>query len=47
MKSNFNKVKAYIELGLKEGARLVSGGLEKPEGDEFKNGLVRKANIIC
>ncbi|MBK9294102.1 MAG: aldehyde dehydrogenase family protein [Oligoflexia bacterium] len=32
-----DKVEAYIQIGISEGAKLVCGG-KRPEGEEFKNG---------
>jgi aldehyde dehydrogenase (NAD+) len=31
-KVQYDKIRGYIEVGIKEGATLVAGGLEKPEG---------------
>lgn len=38
-KAHWNKVTSYIELGQKEGARLVTGGGTPDVGEKFKNGF--------
>jgi betaine-aldehyde dehydrogenase len=39
------KVESYIEIGQKEGAKLVYGG-KRPQGDEFKNGFFVEPTIF-
>jgi aldehyde dehydrogenase (NAD+) len=43
----FEKVRNYIQLGLQEGARLVTGGLEKPEGDDMQDGWYIKPTLFA
>ena len=43
----FDRVNAYIELGLQEGARLVTGGPGKPEGEEFEKGWYVKPTLFA
>lgn len=44
-KSQFERVQHYIQIGLDEGARLVAGGLGRPEG--FNRGLYVKPTIFA
>jgi aldehyde dehydrogenase (NAD+) len=43
--SQLNTVKSYIEKGIAEGARLVTGGAETPEG--FDKGYYVKATVFA
>jgi aldehyde dehydrogenase (NAD+) len=43
----YEKVRNYIQIGVQEGARLVTGGLEKPEGDELSNGWYIKPTLFA
>jgi 5-carboxymethyl-2-hydroxymuconic-semialdehyde dehydrogenase len=48
-RDHWKKVTGYIELGLKEGARLVAGGLGAPEGlpDHLKNGNYVRPTVLA
>jgi aldehyde dehydrogenase (NAD+) len=46
-KQQYDKVNNYIALGLQEGARLVTGGLGKPDNDELKNGWYIKPTLFA
>ena len=43
--AQFNKVQALIEIGIKEGARLVAGGLGRPEG--FNRGYFVRPTVFA
>jgi aldehyde dehydrogenase (NAD+) len=44
-KIQFDRVQSMIEVGLAEGARLLAGGLGKPEGVDDR--MVRQAHDLC
>ncbi|MGG5207512.1 aldehyde dehydrogenase [Chryseobacterium sp. MIQD13] len=45
--TQYLKIKAYIQSGIEEGAVLLTGGLEKLEGEEFEKGwFIRPALFI-
>jgi len=48
-KIQYDRVQAMIQLGIDEGARLLVGGLGRPEGlsDGMKNGWFVKPTIFC
>jgi acyl-CoA reductase-like NAD-dependent aldehyde dehydrogenase len=43
----FEKVRNYIQIGLEEGARLVTGGSDVPSGEELKNGWYIKPTLFA
>lgn len=42
----FNRVRNYIQIGLDEGATIATGGLDKPEGEEFEKGWYVKPTLF-
>jgi aldehyde dehydrogenase (NAD+) len=45
-KTQYDRVNGYIDLGLQEGARILTGGKGKPEGAEFENGWYIKPTLF-
>jgi aldehyde dehydrogenase (NAD+) len=45
-KQQYEKVNSYLQLGLQEGAKILAGGLGKPEGKEFENGWYIKPTLF-
>jgi aldehyde dehydrogenase (NAD+) len=43
----YEKVRNYIQLGIQEGARLVTGGPELPAGEELKDGWYIKPTLFA
>lgn len=42
----YNKVLDYIQSGINEGATVLTGGMDKPEGKEFENGFYVKPTLF-
>lgn len=42
----FNRVRNYIQIGLDEGATIATGGLDKPEGEEYEKGWYVKPTLF-
>ena len=45
--AQYNTVRSYIERGISEGARVVTGGLEAPEGTEGSGGYFVKPTLFA
>ena len=45
-KVQYDRVNSYLELGLKEGATITTGGLGRPEGAEFEKGWYIKPTVF-
>ena len=45
-KSQYEKVKYYIEKGVNEGARLVTGG-KRPKGEQFERGYWLEPTVFA
>ncbi|MDP9077053.1 MAG: aldehyde dehydrogenase [Bacteroidota bacterium] len=45
--AQFEKVRNYVQLGIREGARLVTGGIEKPAGDDLEKGWYIKPTLFA
>ena len=46
-KQQYDKVRNYIQIGLQEGARLVTGGLDLPTGDGLENGWYIRPTLFA
>ena len=46
-KEQYDRVISYIELGIQEGARLVTGGTDFPEGEGLEKGFYVKPTIFA
>ena len=46
-KTQFDKVTGYIRKGIEEGARLVTGGPDRPDGDEFSEGYFVRPTVFA
>lgn len=46
-KAQYDRVISYIELGLSEGARLITGGADFPKGKELENGFYVKPTVFA
>eukprot|EP00978_Attheya_sp_CCMP212_P016546 scaffold43481_cov57-Attheya_sp.AAC.2 len=44
--SQYNKIQRYIQIGIEEGARLVAGGLGRPEGTNGRGFYVRPTVFV-
>jgi aldehyde dehydrogenase (NAD+) len=45
--TQYNSVRSYIESGIREGARVVTGGLEMPEGTETSGGYFVRPTMFA
>lgn len=45
-KSQYDKVRGYIQLGVDEGATVACGGLDKPEGVQYEKGWYIKPTLL-
>lgn len=44
--AQYDKVRSYIQLGIKEGATVACGGLDKPQGHDFEKGWYVKPTLL-
>lgn len=46
-KTQYDRVRSYIETGIREGATVVTGGLEKPKGTETSDGYFVQPTLFA